>query len=90
MIESLRAVEADDNLQHRAWLTDGEADELAASLTAVLTLADEVLITSGGSCNWAAHRALAESGFPVSCGERDSFGWLTGVICTSKGRIVYG
>lgn len=90
LIESLKAVEADAALQHKEWLTDGAADELPEALAAVLILADGVLITPSGSCNLAAHRALAEAGFPVSCGEKDSFGWLTGVICTSKGRIVYG
>jgi len=33
---------------------------------------------------------LKQSGFSVFRGEYDSFGWLTGIIATPKGRIQYG
>ena len=56
----------------------------------VVDLADVELITNKGSCNWAAHQLLKLAGFPITCGERDSFGWLSGVIHTNKGMIVYG
>ena len=53
--------------------------------------ADAALITANGQAKFSAHRKLeAQSSYRVVCGEKDSFGWLTGVIITSKGRIVYG
>ena len=30
------------------------------------------------------------SGYDVTAGEKDSYGWLTGCIHTNKGIIVYG
>ena len=53
-------------------------------------LACDALISNDGRPNFANHKKLADAGFPVVCGERDSFGWLTGVIITPKGKIVYG
>lgn len=62
----------------------------------VQSLADELLITSDGRPNYARHRELEiysrEAGIPsrVGPGEQDSFGWLSGIIYTPKGKIVYG
>lgn len=53
--------------------------------------ANMLLIVKDGQCNWEAHRILKEMGYPVTCGERDSFGWLTGVINFPTGeKFVYG
>ena len=56
----------------------------------VEVLAIEALITSGGRCNWLNIFDIRERGYNVYPGERDSFGWVTGCIRTSKGIIVYG
>ena len=56
----------------------------------VKSLADNALITKSGVCNFNNHGKLADAGFPVRCGDSDSFGWLTGLIKTSKGDIMYG
>jgi len=53
-------------------------------------LALQVLIDSEGRNVWEFHDLLAAAGFPVSCGERDRFGWLSAVIQTKKGRLIYG
>jgi hypothetical protein len=90
LIEALKAVEVDASVEAKTWLTDDEGGTLPKSIATALQLADEELIDSKGGCNFPAHRTLEAAGFPVSCGERDSFGWLTGVIRTRKGNIVYG
>jgi hypothetical protein len=53
-------------------------------------IASQVLIDTEGRNVWEFHDVLAAAGFPVSCGERDRFGWLTAVIQTKKGRLIYG
>lgn len=50
----------------------------------------DLLITPDGKCNWDAIDELRKRGFYVGPGEKDSFGWLTAVLVTSKGNIVYG
>ena len=92
LIETLQAIESDPTFtRHRDnYLTNGYYDDLHPLVQKVVDLADEELITRGGDCNWAAHQQLKLSGFTVTCGKRDSFGWLSGVIHTTKGMIVYG
>ena len=43
-------------------------------------MANGLLITSNGRCNWENIRKLKSYGFDVYAGEKDSFGWLTGCI----------
>ena len=92
LIAALQAIEFDPSFvgNRRDYLTDGEYDELHPLVQNVVDLADGELITNQGACNWTAHELLKDAGFPVTCGERDSFGWLSGVIHTQKGMIVYG
>lgn len=95
LIETLKEIEAcvdiistipetirDDNDEYKE-------EDLHPLIQKVQLLADTVLITKEGVCNYNNHSKLASAGFPVRCGESDSFGWLTGVIKTSKGDIVY-
>ena len=56
----------------------------------ILSYADTYLIKSNGQCNWDNIEILGDKGYYVGPGERDRFGWLSGVIGTSKGDIVYG
>ena len=92
LIETLQAIESNPNFVGNGhdYLTNGYYDDLHPLVQKVVVLADEELITNDGSCNWAAHNLLKRAGFAVSCGESDSFGWLSGVIHTTKGMIVYG
>jgi hypothetical protein len=53
-------------------------------------LAETVLITPGGHCNWDAIAELREAGYSVFPLERDSFGWLIGGIQTTASVLVYG
>ena len=92
LIETLQAIESDPNFIGNSfdYLTNGYYSDYHPLVQKVVDLADEELITRGGDCNWAAHQQLKLSGFTVTCGKRDSFGWLSGVIHTTKGMIVYG
>jgi len=56
----------------------------------IIDLATNELIDDNGHCIWENHEVLNKAGFPIFCGERDRFGWLTGCIQTKKGIIVYG
>lgn len=52
--------------------------------------ADQFLISTGGSINFQNISIMRHNGFNVRPGEADSFGWLTGVIKTKKGELVFG
>lgn len=67
-----------------------DTSDLQQRLDAVDELANEVLIDGNGGCRWNAHAELSNHGFPVRCGERDSFGWLTGIIGGKNFDFVYG
>ena len=54
------------------------------------SLAETVLITPTGHCNWDAMDTLRREGYDVFPIERDSFGWLIGGIQTKVGVLVYG
>jgi hypothetical protein len=54
------------------------------------SLAETVLITPNGHCDWYAMDTLRREGYDVYCIERDSFGWLIGGIVTRVGVLVYG
>lgn len=64
-----------------------EADDLLVEIDG---LAEAALITSEGRPNIPAINILEDAGFKVRPGEQDSFGWLTGVIHTANGKIVFG
>lgn len=81
--ETLEAIEACDDIKRSDYL-DRYDHPLLAQAEAQ---ADAELINDAGKPNWKAMDAL---GFKVTRGDFDSFGWLTGVIHTSKGKLVYG
>lgn len=56
----------------------------------IVNLADELLITNGGQCNWKNIYILENYNFNVFPIELDSFGWLVAGIHTDKGVIIYG
>ena len=74
-------------------LKDNEDFYLNRNNELVARIIDEAtseLIDMNGHCIWDNHKILEDAGFPVFCGERDRFGWLSGCIQTKKGIIVYG
>lgn len=82
LIELLKKLEEDASLNHdqNDILMDEEVE----------ILANELLITKEGYCNWDNIDILRSSGFGVIPIEQDSFGWLVGGILTNKGIITYG
>ena len=52
--------------------------------------ANEVIITDMGKVNSDIIDILSINGYIVSPGETDGFGWVTGIIQTTKGDIVFG
>lgn len=90
LIESLKTLEADSSIENKEFLTDGCFDDLPQNIQNVVNAASEELITSDGYPNYENIGKLRENGFTVIKGESDSFGWLSGVILTKKGKIVYG
>lgn len=55
-------------------------------------MANILLISPGGRCDWENIAKLKSYGFDIYAGEKDSFGWLTGCIGFSDGErvLVYG
>lgn len=56
----------------------------------------DLLITDAGHCNWDNMQyVIDKGGYNIHAGERDSFGWLTGVIEKrypngTRKSIIYG
>jgi len=90
LIEALKEVEKDDLVVEGRNVTDGYYDDLPETVRKAVDLADGVLITGEGRPNFDVFEEIKKAGFHVGPGETDSFGWLTGVIRTSKGSLVYG
>ncbi len=53
-------------------------------------MADDILITPSGFCNWENIHLMEDYGYQVFPLERDNFGWIVGGIQTEKGIIAYG
>ena len=72
------------------YLTDGSQEDPYQDVQELILLANEHLVKNDGRCHWINHERLKAHGFSVTCGEKDSFGWLTGCVHTKHGIIVYG
>lgn len=88
LIKNLQALEVTD-------LSESDDDRVLkrsdhALVGKIVGLADKLLITHDGQCDWDRIEDLREAGYYVFCGEQDRFGWLTGCIQTKKGIVVYG
>ena len=90
LIDKLNELVEDSTIEYSEYLTEGYYDDLHPLLQEIYGLACGELIQNNGSPNFKPMKILKENGFPVVQGEADSFGWLTGVIVTPKGKIVYG
>ena len=94
LLDLLIDLEADDKLPDDSWKYLGQGERPSAREVKVMekiaTVACSFLITEEGKPNFAAMKLLERNGFHVGPGETDSFGWLSGIIYTRKGKIVYG
>jgi hypothetical protein len=87
LLECLHALELSDLPDNAATVLPVGTDP---RIQRISSLASVVLITDEGQNRLENHRILKEKGFPVVAGEQDSFGWLSGIISTKKGGIVFG
>lgn len=87
LIDKIKEMLENPEVEKKVWLTDEDRHPLVKEISSMAT---SLLIDNEGRCNWDAHEELKAAGFRVTAGETDSFGWLTGVIHTPKGKIVYG
>jgi hypothetical protein len=55
-----------------------------------VSLANELLINTDGSCNWRNMKILQNNLYHCESLEEDRFGWLVAGIETSKGTLVFG
>ena len=87
LIELLKKIEDDADISGSEYdvLSDNHPNVYHAS-----SLAELLLITPEGRCDWKNIRELQSNGYAVGPLEKDSFGWLIGGIETSKGVIAYG
>ena len=51
---------------------------------------NDLLIDENGHVNYDNIEILESHGYYVTPGERDRFGWLTGILRTTKGCIIFG
>lgn len=81
----LKNVEKDNSIK-----ADNYLDSSIPIVNKIVNLADNVLITTHGQCNWTNISILENHNFTIFPIEVDSFGWLVAGIQTSKGVIIYG
>lgn len=89
LVEALKKIEESKEVKEKQYLTNGYFSDLHPLIQEARNLACDALISKSGCCNWDNINKLKESGYKVFPGERDSFGWLTGCIRTSKGIVVF-
>ena len=83
----IQEVESCDEIKTESYLTNGYPEDLHPIVKKVVDAAAELFITTQGSPNYSN---INKSKYRIIPGEQDGFGWLTGVIKTSKGLIVFG
>lgn len=77
------------------WLTDSDTLEsfpidLQTSVEALTVVCDAYLITDSGGLETKHTEALKAVGCRVGPGEQDSFGLLTAILYTPKGKVLFG
>ena len=71
------------------YLTDEENS--TSKIKELSTQASGIFISKVGQSVYTTFLAIYSANkYRIVPGERDSFGWITGVVITPKGRIVYG
>ena len=88
-LDQLMAGMKDSIATPRDYLTDEE--NATPAITELSNEASGIFIDDVGQSVYTTFLALySASKYRIVPGEQDSFGWITGVIVTPKGRIVYG
>lgn len=75
------------------YLTDGTPDEFPVEIRQIVLMAEDVLILNPRRADpdrCEELRRLTDGRCRVGPGETDSFGWLSAVLYTSGGLVVFG
>lgn len=85
LVELIEQIEKDDSVHECGFLSD-----IYPAVYEIQCIADTLLITDKGGCNWENIEILIDKSIDVFPVELDRFGWLVGGIRTKKGIITYG
>ena len=85
LLELIAEIESDNSIPESVFLSDEHP-----CVYEIKTIANTLLITDDGECNWELIEILIDKSIDVFPVELDSFGWLIGGIRTKKGIITYG
>lgn len=86
LLQLLKKIESDPDIKDVGNLKEKEHKKMIKEIE---DLATQVLINNGKP-NFNTIDVLKNKGFKVVPGETDSFGWLTAIIETKKGDILFG
>jgi hypothetical protein len=56
----------------------------------IITICNDVFVDEDGKCYWDNIETIRSRGFYIGPGEQDRFGWLTAILYTKKGDILFG
>jgi hypothetical protein len=84
-LELIDLIEKDDTIRSSEYLS-----HQIEIINEISCLADDLLITKDGHCNWDAIHELEDKKIYIFPVEKDRFGWVIGGIPTTKGIITYG
>lgn len=85
LVQLIHSIENDPQIVYSEYISP-----LLPDVMKIECLAEDVLITKNGRCNWENIKILQNINIRVFPVEWDSFGWIVGGISTSKGIITYG
>jgi hypothetical protein len=84
-IDLISQVEKDDSIPERGFLLIDHP-----LIHEIKVMADTLLVTDKGGCNWKNIEILIDKSIEVFPVELDRYGWIIGGIRTKKGIITYG
>ena len=98
LLDSIKAVVEHTTLtdfNESVWLTDSDTlkslpIDLQTSVEALTAVCDAYLITDSGGLETKHSETLRTVGCRVAPGEQDSFGLLTAILYTPKGKVLFG
>ena len=85
LIDIISQLEKDDSISESGFLLI-----IHPLINEIKSIANTLLITDDGKCNWQNIEILMDNSIEVFPVELDKFGWVVGGIRTTKGIITYG
>jgi hypothetical protein len=85
LIQLVRQIERDPSIQYSEYVPI-----VLPAVMDIQSIADQILITEKGECNWENIKILDQNNIHVFPVEWDVGGWIVGGISTTKGIITYG